>query len=127
MKKAFTLIELSISMGLLAIFLTIMSQVLFVILDTQTTSESVTNVEMDAQYIINRLIYDIHTSTNINAVISNYSLDNQNLSYLGIRLNGPDTQITDFTILKVENTAKVNFTLVSREETRSYQTSVGIR
>lgn len=119
MKKAFTLVELSVSMGLLAIFLTIMSQVLFVILDSQTTSESVANVEMDAQYIISRMYYD--------KILDDYVWANQNLSHKGVKLNGPDTQVTAFVATKVENTTKVNFTLVSKEETRSYQTSVGIR
>ena len=119
MRKAFTLIELLVSMGLLVVFLTILSQVLFTILDTQTTSGSVAYVETDAQYIINRMYYD--------KTLNDYVWTNQNLTHKGVRLNGPDTKVTVFAKTNIENTTKVNFTLVSGEETRSYQTTVGIR
>lgn len=64
--KAFTLIELVIFMGLMAIFLTIISSIFIQSLDIQLEAESVSSVEQDGRYILNRLSYDISRSLVIN-------------------------------------------------------------
>lgn len=119
MKKGFTLIELLISVGLLAIFLVVLSQVLYTVLDAHISAISVSVLEQDARYIISRMHYD--------TTLANYTYVNPNLSRLGIRLNGPDTQIADFSISQIESTTKINFTLTAGGQSRSYQTTIGIR
>ena len=119
MRQAFTLIELTISLGMLAILLAILSGVLVTILDTHLSAGMVSAVESDAQYLFNRLHYD--------KTILGYVWDGQNLSRGGIRLNGPKTLVSSFTVTPVGSTTRINFTLVSDEESRSYLTTIGQR
>ncbi len=64
-QRGVTLIELLLYMGLLSIFLTVLSQIFITSLSTQLESESVSGLDQDGKYIIARLSYDIQRSTNI--------------------------------------------------------------
>lgn len=57
--KGFTIIELVVYMGTLAIFLTIITQVFASILDVRTRTEATSSLEQDSRYILSRLLYDI--------------------------------------------------------------------
>ena len=64
-QKGFTLVELIIYMGLLSIFLFILSQMFAAILDIRTESESISAVEQDGRFIMTRLSYDINRSSSV--------------------------------------------------------------
>ncbi|MEI6532826.1 MAG: prepilin-type N-terminal cleavage/methylation domain-containing protein [Candidatus Roizmanbacteria bacterium] len=63
--SGFTLIELLIYMGILSIFLIILTDVFVSILGVKLESSSYSSVEQDGRYIMNRLSYDIHRATSI--------------------------------------------------------------
>lgn len=64
-KKGFTLIELIIYMGLLSIFMVIMTDLLTQILDLRSQSTALSFVNSDGNYLRDRLEYDIRRSTAI--------------------------------------------------------------
>ena len=59
-RSGFTIVELTIYMALLAVFLVIMTQILVSILDLQLESQATSFVEQDSRYILSRLAYDIN-------------------------------------------------------------------
>lgn len=67
MKKTggFTIIELMLYGALLAVFLTIVSQMFLSILDVTFESETYVANELDARYIFSRLAHDIYSTTEI--------------------------------------------------------------
>ena len=60
MKRAFTIIELLIYMGLLAGLITILGTVLSQVIDVQLESQAISAVEQDGRFILARLNYDLH-------------------------------------------------------------------
>jgi type II secretory pathway pseudopilin PulG len=68
-KSGFTIIELTIYIGLLGLLLTMLSQVFFAILSVKVESEQHSVVESDAKYILSRISYDIHRATEITAPV----------------------------------------------------------
>ena len=125
MRRAFTLIELLIYMGISAIFLVVISNVLYVLLSAHVESQNSNSLELDSRFIAIRSEYD---AANLVASPSNYSLIGSDLYFSGTKLNSFDTQVTQFTAQKVSvKTVKINFTLVSGEDSRSYETVVGTR
>src|SRR5689334_20376440 len=64
--KGFTMVELLLYMGLLAIFLTMLTRLFTATLDVQLGSEATGMVEEDSRYIYSRFAYDISRA---NAVV----------------------------------------------------------
>lgn len=67
LQRGFTLIELMIYMGLLSIFLFVMTDLLASTLDIRANSTSNSAVVLEAEYLRRRLEYDVHRSTAISA------------------------------------------------------------
>jgi Tfp pilus assembly protein PilW len=67
MKKlsGFTLVELLISMGIMMILLTIMTQVFSSILNLRQNSEAISPLAQDSRYLILRLAYDVGRASSI--------------------------------------------------------------
>lgn len=63
--RGFTIIELMVYMGLLAIFLTIISQIFVASIDTQLESEAESGIQQDSKFIFARLQYDLANATAI--------------------------------------------------------------
>lgn len=63
--RGFTLIELVIYIGTLAIFLTILTQIFVSVLNIRTKTEATSSLEQDSRYILSRLLYDIQRAQNI--------------------------------------------------------------
>lgn len=64
-KKGFTIIELTIYMGLMAILLVILGGIFFSILDLQLESQASSDVQQDGQYILARIGYDVRRATSV--------------------------------------------------------------
>ena len=125
MRHAFTLIELLLYMGISAIFLVIISNILYVLLDAHVESQNSSSIELDLRFIAARSEYD---ATSLVASPNSYSLVGSDLYFSGTKLNSFDTQVTQFATQKIsDKTVKINFTLVSGEDSRSYETVVGTR
>lgn len=63
--KGFTIIEMLLYMGLLAIFLVVVTDILLGAIDVQLESSATSSVATDGRYMINRLSYDISRSQTI--------------------------------------------------------------
>lgn len=131
--------ELLLYMGLLAIFLTILTQIFVAALDVQLESESTSSLEQNGRYIISRLRYDIARSSEItqpanlgettqqlqltiNSAPVTYSLAGQNLQISSgeslDQLNSNDTTVSNLEITRNGNalgkpTLTVSFLLTS--------------
>ncbi len=64
-RQGFTIVELLIYMGILAILMTILTRLFTATVDVQLTSEATGGVEEDSRYIYSRLAYDIARSDSI--------------------------------------------------------------
>jgi hypothetical protein len=143
MKKAFTIIELLIYMGLMAVFLVLMGEIFFSVLDLQLESKASSDVQQDGEYILTRLGYDVRRATamTVPATIGQsggtlvLTIGGTNYTYavtggdLQITGNGVTnnltsfgSQITDFSVTRLGNPAgkaniNINFTLTSRDVT----------
>ncbi len=67
MSRGFTLIELLIYMGLMGIFIFVLTQIFLTVLDDQSESKATSSVEQDGRYIISRLQYDLLKTTTISS------------------------------------------------------------
>jgi hypothetical protein len=136
-----TLIELLLYMGILMVFMGVLSNVFTSGIDIQLESQATTSVDRDAHYLFSRLAYDIHraqsivtpgsygtTSTTLVMTISGqqytYALDSGgNLTYANTNgtftLNSYDTTLSNLQFTKIgnvggtEDTIRVSFTLIS--------------
>lgn len=61
----FTVVELILYMGLLAVFLTVLTQIFTASLDTQLEAQTESSVQQDGRFILSRLQYDIERATSI--------------------------------------------------------------
>jgi prepilin-type N-terminal cleavage/methylation domain-containing protein len=139
MKRGFTLIELLMYMGLVSVFLTVLTSAFLSILDVQLESEAISTVEQDGRYILSRLVYDVHRASSITTPATvgqvtstitlviggqnySYSTSNNNLIYTSPsgtdNLNSYDSQISNLSITRVgnaigKNSLQVGFTLTS--------------
>lgn len=141
-QKGFTLIELSLFMGIFSILIIVLFQLLTSIIDVQMESQSTTYVSQDGRYILNRFTYDMENATSIvNPGIGNqaqslaisegattytYNLSNGNLtltnSALGStdQLNSANTTVSNLNFLRLadtqgqESTITISFTLNSK-------------
>lgn len=142
LKKGFTLIELLIYMGMLSIFLAVLSQIFGFILDAQLESQSTSSVHRDGRFILSKLTYDIHNaqsivtpvnlggqSTNLQLTIDGinytYSLSNGNLEVDNgtetNNLNSGDTIVSGLTFTRIgnsvanaKNTVQISYTVTSK-------------
>lgn len=70
LQKGFTIIEMTIYIGLMSILILVLTRIFISALDTQVESESVTNVQQDGRFILARLNYDISLASSINTPAS---------------------------------------------------------
>lgn len=139
MKKGFTLVELLLYMGLLAIFLVITTQLFTAILDVQLGSVATSSVEGDSRYIFNRISFDItragsivtpasigsttsSLTLTIGGVANTYSLNGTNLVLINDSgtnpLNSFDTSVTNLSFLRLgptngKDSIQIKFTITS--------------
>lgn len=135
--SGFTLVELLLYMGLLAVFLVVLTDIFVSALNVQTSSESASAVLSDGQYILARLAYDAGQSQDIatpsasgqnlgtlsfveNGALYTYSVTNGNLNLTsgGVTnsLNSSESSISSFSATRIASsgvkpTVQVNFTL----------------
>ncbi len=124
MKRGFTLIELLIYMALVGLFLVVLTNMLATILETQTESTAASLVDIDGWYILARLAYDANTVVLNSAA---YSLVDGNLWVNGVRLNSYDSVVSGWSVTRVDDTARVAFTVTSGSRSRTFATAVGVR
>ena len=124
MKRAFTLVELLIYMALVGLFLVVLTNILVTILETQAESAAVSLVDIDGRYILARLAYDANT-----VVLSpqTYTVSGGNLWVGVVRLNSYDSEISGWSITRVDDTARVSFIITSGGRSRMFSTAVGLR
>ena len=123
--RGFTMVELLIVIGIMGIFMVILSQVFVSILSMKLRSEATTAVAQDSRYLIARLSYDIARADNvsvsnpstliltINGVSHTYSLENNQLS---LTVASGDPQIltlvfTPFPSLGSQQSVQINLTI----------------
>lgn len=142
--RGFTLVELLIYMGLLAIIILVFTEIFISIIDNQLSSRNTSNVADDGRYIYSRFIYDVNsgqsitqpsefgsTSAALTLVIGGqnytYSLINNNLTITdptGVHaLNGYGSSISALLFTKVgttsaKSTVRINFTVKGITTTR---------
>jgi len=64
-QRGFTVIEMVIYIGTLAIFMAILTQIFTSILNVRTKTESTSSLEQDSKYVLSRLVYDINRAQSI--------------------------------------------------------------
>lgn len=129
--QGFTLIELLIYMALVVIFLGILTNLFISVIDVKNESTSVSSVEQDGRFIMQRLIYDANQN-GTQYISTNYSLENNNLMLNSEKLNSSETSVLEFTKQSLGNVGgkkslQVKFKLESGLETRDYQITLGSR
>lgn len=145
LKKGFTIIELTIYIGLMSVLILVISRIFISSLDSQIESKSVSSVQQDGRFIIAKLSHDIALSDSIITPASpgaqtttlvlqtagqntQYSLSGNNLIYttsLGQdRLNSTTVFVENITFLRIgnpggKNTISVDLVLESLTNTGS--------
>lgn len=138
-KKATTIVELTLYMGLLSIFLVIIFNLFSQIISTQTRSVAVSLVQTNGNFLITKLTHDINQANAISApasigssaVTMTLTLGTTSASYAisdgrlvmtdssgSYNLNDVDTTITDFVVTRLGNSGgkaglKINLTVTS--------------
>ncbi len=147
--RGFTLVELLLYMGLLAMFLVVLSELFISIMDVALSSSATSNLAQDSRFILARFSYDVtraqaitipaglgQTSNSLRLIIGgvqyDYSLNGTNLQLVtGVNtdnLNGSDTQVSNLSFTKIGNppgkpTVKITFTIASHaQESKGYET-----
>ncbi|MBI3341886.1 hypothetical protein HY024_02080 [Candidatus Curtissbacteria bacterium] len=151
----FTLIEMLLYMGLSAIFLVSITQIFVLIAGIRLDSESTSGVQMDGQYLLSRVAYDVSRSGSITAPLAGqsgttlttnlftytYDLSSGNLQITEAgntdNLNSTNSKVSNLTFTHLDpapkDTVQVKFTLTSvgtsqkGPETRTFQTTVGLK
>ena len=141
------MVELLIYIGLLTLFLTVLTTLFVSIFKLQLTTQSTSSLTQDTRFVITRMGYDIGNATSLMVPdsthlqfngTSTYFLDengNLILTIGGIsnKLNGLNTSISSISFQKVGDTVQVKFTIDSNviEESgprsQVIQTSYGLR
>jgi hypothetical protein len=145
-----TIIEILLYFGLVSIFLMVLVDIFAASVNFRLESESASSIQSDSQFILAKMMNDVANSDTLNVsgntlMLSSgtYSLQNGDLilTSLGVgqKLNGLDTALTSLTFTKLGNlngipTVQVKFDIESTivkqgniKETRSYQTTLGLR
>ncbi|MBI4033248.1 MAG: prepilin-type N-terminal cleavage/methylation domain-containing protein [Candidatus Blackburnbacteria bacterium] len=141
--RGVTLVELLIYMGILSIFLVVLTDMFASILELRRESEATSSVEQDGRYILSRMAYDIPRATDISTppqigqtrsnlkmtiggFLYEYAESGGNLELsndLGINyLNSSETTISNPTFQRIANTGvsgtkdtiKIQFTITSK-------------
>jgi len=134
-QRGFTLIELTIFMGIFSILILALFQLLISVFDVQLEAQSTASVTQDGRYILNRFTYDVTSSTTItnpnlgpsgqSLVMSDgtttytYSLSNGNLmltnSVLGTtdQLNSTNTTVASLSFLRLSDTSGKNINTIT--------------
>lgn len=155
-EKGMTLIELLLYMGLLSIFLVILTDIFVSILEVGNESDSTSNVEQDGRFVLARLSFDIRRATTVTVpaqdqlqlVISGtpytYSFSGGNLKIdASDNLNSSETTVTANSLNPifqkisnpsgVEDTVKIELKVESRIQqpggpiSQVFKTTVGKR
>ncbi len=98
--NGFTLIELTLYLGLLSIFLVFFSELLSAILNTKTRSEGVSLVQTNSNFLISKLTYDVNQADTIASPIDfgvasdSFGLNKAGQGYT-YRINGGRLAIDD--------------------------------
>lgn len=140
--RGFTLVELSIYMGLLAIVLVVLTEIFATVIENQLVSENVSNVSTDGRFIYTRFIYDVNRASailtpstlgsssaslilTINGENLHYILDDGNLTASDssslYRLNGYGTTVSNLLFTRIGNssgkhTVRINYTITGNIE-----------
>ena len=108
------MIEILVYMGLMSIFLLVLTELFVSVLDLQTASEALSSVEMDGRFINNGLYYDLArgkiltTPSSLGSVNSNLQLtdiDGQTITYgqvgtnLVATISGQSYQLNSYDVL----------------------------
>jgi type II secretory pathway pseudopilin PulG len=138
-RRGFTIVELIIYMGILSLFLLVMTDTFSSIVDVRRDSEAVTVVEQDGNYLLAKLFYDISHASSIispaslgssssalqlviNGVTNTYSISGGNLQVVNNNgtnvLNSVNSSISNLSFLRVgntdgKNTIQLSFTVTS--------------
>ena len=127
MRKAFTLIEFLVYMGLMSLFLIVLTNILATSLETLTESNQVTTIDSDSRYILARMAYDIGRAADITTALGLYTVVSGNLMLGPDRLNSFDSTIGNFVVTGIGKTVKINFDITLGTRTRSLFTTLGLR
>ena len=138
--SGFTLVELLISMGLLAIILSVLTSLFVSVIEAQLESQATSSVDQDGRFILARLSYDIHRTNSIsipatlgaqgptlqivvNGITYTYGLNGNELELTSNqgtdRINSPNTLISDVNFRRLgstlsgKNTIEIQFTVSS--------------
>lgn len=155
--RGFTIIELIVYIGLSSILIALMSQIFLATLGVRIESQSTTNVQQDARFMLSRVAYDVRRASSITAppsgqtgstltlVINEQGAD-QTYTYsiqgtdllLAVggdadSVNSNGTKIESLAFERIGETVEITMTLVGNEQVAPGQqslttkTSVGIR
>lgn len=139
LKNATTIVELTLYMGLLSIFLVIIFNLFSQIISTQTRSVAVSLVQTNGNFLLTKLTHDINQANAITAPASigssaismtltigttnsSYTISNGRLTMTDTsgtyNLNDADTTISDFVVTRLGNSGgkaglKIVFTVTS--------------
>ncbi len=153
MKRAFTIVELVIYMGLVISLFVVLGTLFADTLHLQLESQSTSQVESDGRYLIARLAYDIHRASSLTTPAApgqsgssltlvvagqtyTYALTGSQLLLTTptgtFNLTDPNTVASNYTVTRLANspgipTTRITFNLTSGSESRSYTTTVGLR
>lgn len=138
-QAGFSLVELLLYMGLLSIFLVVISTFFVSILDVQSRAISTSSLEENSKYISSRLKYELRTadtatnSATLGVTTSSFSVVKNNVDYTfslsgttlerasssaTVALHDDDIQVSDFSVRRIGNegvndTFQISYTLRS--------------
>jgi prepilin-type N-terminal cleavage/methylation domain-containing protein len=138
-QQGLTLIELLIVMGILSVFMVVLTDVFSAVARVRSESEATSAVAMDGRYVLSRLSYDIQRASSvttpatlgassaslvlvINSVTQTYAISGGNLQLTNDfgtnNLNGSETTVSGLTIQRLGNsggkeTLKIGVTVTS--------------
>lgn len=146
-RKGLSIIELLLYLGILSIFLGVLTQIIHSSLDVQLESEGSSSVDLANIYLISRLQYDVHRATaitspatsgvagtalslTVDGITYTYQVANSQLTLtndLGVnRLTDATVAISDFSVTRLgtnapTETVRISYTLTSASTTTSGQ------
>jgi type II secretory pathway pseudopilin PulG len=146
-KSGYTLIELLLFMGILAIFLAVLTQIFTSTLDVQLESSNNSSVDQAKAFLLSRLQYDIHRSTsivtpaspgqssstlvlNIGGVATTYQVINNQFTITNNQgtdiLSDVTTQASNFQVTRIGNGTSNDTVEITLTLTSTTQSSAGI-
>jgi hypothetical protein len=145
MRRAFTLVELIIYMGIFAVMLVVLAQIFEATLNLFVESTTNSSISRETSYLASRMTYDIRRATDIQLPVTTGEtgsvlqllIDGETFVYQinegrmtltenGVteEVTGNDVEAQSFVVTKSSDGVQVGWTLVSGESTQSYLTSV---